>query len=119
MLSCVTGFSSIAVFMEGATSFRHLAARTTVVSMSSAIPCAILAMMSAVAGATRIRSASFATDICFTLNSKSRSKVSTIHLEPVSVSNVSGVINFVAFSVMMTCTFAPALCRALATLAIL
>ena len=42
-----------------------------------------------------------------------------MHFDPVRVSKVSGVINFAAFSVMMTWTFAPALCRALATFAIL
>ena len=119
ILSWVMGFSSIAVFMEGAASFLHLAARTTVESISSAIPWAIFAIISAVAGAIRMRSDSFATDICLTSNSNSRSKVSTMHLEPVSVSKVSGVINFVAFSVMITCTLAPALWSALATFAIL
>ena len=66
MLSTVIGFSSIAVFIEGATSFLHFAARTTVVSMSSAIPFAILAMMSAVAGAIRMRSAAFAREMWVT-----------------------------------------------------
>ena len=59
-LSWVMGFSSIAVFMAGATSFLQRAARTTVVSMSSAMPWASLAMTSAVAGATKIRSAAVA-----------------------------------------------------------
>ena len=38
MLSWVMGFSSIPVFMAGETSLGHLAARTTVVSISSAMP---------------------------------------------------------------------------------
>ena len=42
-----------------------------------------------------------------------------MHFELVSVSKVRGVMNFVAFSVMMTWTLAPALWRALATFAIL
>ena len=54
-----------------------------------------------------------------TSNLKSRSKVSTMHLWPVSVSNVTGVMNWVAFLVMMTSTSAPSLRSALATLAIL
>ena len=53
----------MAVFMAGATSFRHLAARTTVVSISSAMPWASLAMMLAVAGAMRIRSAFWAREM--------------------------------------------------------
>ena len=57
------GFSSIAVFMAGETSLEHLAARTTVVSISSAMPWASLAMTSAVAGATRIRSAAVAREM--------------------------------------------------------
>ena len=48
-LSCVMGFSSIPVFMAGDTSFGHLAASTTVVSISSAMPFAILAMTLAAA----------------------------------------------------------------------
>ena len=38
MLSWVMGFSSIPVFMAGETSLGPLAARTTVVSISSAMP---------------------------------------------------------------------------------
>ena len=40
-------------------------------------------------------------------------KVSTMHLWPVSVSNVTGVMNWVAFLVMMTSTSAPSLRSAL------
>ena len=119
MLSWVMGFSSIPVFMAGETSFGHLAARTVVVSMSSAMPWAILAMTLAVAGATRMTSAFLASAIWVTSNLKSRSKVSTMHLWPVSVSNVMGVMNWVAFRVMMTSTSAPSLRSALATFAIL
>ncbi len=42
---------------------------------------------------------------------KSRSKVSTMHLWPVRVSNVIGVMNWVAFLVMMTSTSAPQLAQ--------
>ena len=82
------GFSNILVFMAGAMIFLHLQAITVVVSMSSAMPWAILPITSALAGAIITTSACFASDTCSTLNSKFRSKVSTRHLLPVSVSNV-------------------------------
>ena len=119
MLSWVMGFSSMAVFMAGETSFLHLAARTTVVSMSSAMPWASLAMTSAVAGATRMRSAACAREMWVTSYWKSLAKVSTTHRLLVRVSKVRGVMNWVAFWVMMTWTSAPAFRRALATLGIL
>ncbi len=43
--------------------WRHLAARTVVVSISSAMPWESLAMMLAVAGAMRIRSAALAREM--------------------------------------------------------
>ena len=113
------GFSSMAVFMAGATTLGQREASTVVVSMSSAMPWAILAITLAVAGAMRIRSAFLARDTWVTSNLKSRSKVSTMHLLPVRVSKVSGVMNWVAFWVISTWISAPALRRALATLAIL
>ena len=118
-LSWVMGFSSIPVFMAGLTSLGQRAASTTVVSISSAMPCAIFAITLAVAGAIRIRSAALAVSIWVTSNLKSRSKVSTMHFCPVRVSKVMGVIKLVAFLVMITRTSAPVLRRALATLAIL
>ena len=60
------GFSSMAVFMAGAINFLHLAARMVVVSMSSAMPWASLAMTLAVAGATKIRSAAVAREMWVT-----------------------------------------------------
>ena len=119
MLSLTTGFSYILVFIAGATIFVHLQARTVVVSISSAIPLAIFPITLAVAGAIKTTSASFASEICFTSNSKSRSKVSTRHLLEVSVSNTIGLMNFVAFSVIITRTLKPDFTRALATSAIL
>ena len=107
------------VFMAGATSFSHRAASTVVVSMSSAMPWASLAITLAVAGAIRIRSAFFARETWVTSYWKSRANVSTTQRLLVSVSKVSGVINWVAFSVMITWTLAPVLRSALATLAIL
>ena len=105
--------------MAGAAILGQSQARTVVVSISSAMPWAILAMTLAVAGATRMTSAFFASEMWVTSNLKSRSKVSTMHLWPVRVSNVMGVMNWVAFLVMMTSTSAPSLRSALATLAIL
>ena len=109
----------MAVFMAGATSFLHLAARAVVVSMSSASPWASLAITLAVAGAMSIKSAALAREMWATSYWKFRSKVSTMHRLLVRVSKVKGVMNSVAFFVMMTCTLAPAFLRALATLAIL
>ena len=77
ILSCVIWFSNIAVFMAGETIFLHFDARKVVVSISSAIPFAILAITFAVAGAIIKMSAFFASDICSTSNLKFLSKVST------------------------------------------
>ena len=107
------------VFMAGAITFGALQARMVVVSMSSAMPAAIFPMTLAVAGATMKTSALAARDTCPTLNSKLRSKVSTMHLLPVSVSKVTGVINWQALRVMMTCTSACALTSIEARFAIL
>ena len=103
----VIGFSNIPVFIAGATYFGQPAARNVVVSISSHIPHANFAITSAVAGATMKISAFFASDTCFTSNSKSRSKVSVIHLFPESVSNVRGSTKCFAFGVMITWTSAP------------
>ena len=101
-LSCVTGFSYIRVFMAGAISFGQVHASRVVVSISSAIPCASLAATFAVAGATIARSAAFASSTCATSYRKFLSKVSVRHLLPVSVSNVIGLMMFIAFFVMIT-----------------
>ena len=82
---------------------------TVVVSISSAMPFAILPITLAEAGATSTTSACFASATCSTLYWKFRSKVSIRHLFPVSCSKVSGVINSVAFFVISTCTLAPSL----------
>ena len=105
--------------MAGATSLGAREASTVVVSISSARPWASLAMTLAVAGAMRITSAALARDTWATSYWKFRSKVSTMQRWLVRVSKVRGVMNCVAFSVMMTCTSAPALRRADATFAIL
>ena len=69
--------------------------------------------------ATIKRSPRLASDPCFTSKLKLRSKVSTMHLLFVSVSNVIGVMNFVAFCVMITCTSAFSFTSIEARLAIL
>ena len=88
--------------MAGATSFLHLAASTVVVSISSACPWASLAITLAVAGAMSIKSAALAREMWATSYWKFRSKVSTTQRLLVSTSKVSGVMNSVAFFVMMT-----------------
>ena len=92
-MSWVMGFSYMAVFMAGAISFGHFAASRTVVSISSAMPWAAFAIKSAVAGATQIRSAALASEMCSTSYLKLRSKVSTVTRLLVRVSNVRGVMN--------------------------
>ena len=119
MLSCVTGFSYILVFIAGAISFGHRQARAVVVNISSAMPWASLAITFALAGATTNRSARFASSTCSTWNWKFRSNVSVRHLFPVNVSKVTGVINCNAFSVMITCTSACCFFKRLARFAAL
>ena len=93
-------------FMAGLMIFLQVQARTVVVSISSARPWASFAITLAEAGTTSTTSASFARETCSTENSKFRSKVSTRHLFPVSVSKVMGLMKLVAFSVMITWTSA-------------
>ena len=97
----------------------HWQAKSVVVSISSASPCASLAQTLAVAGAMIARSAFFASSICSTSNLKFRSKVSVRHLLTVRVSKVSGVINSSAFFVMITCTSACCFFKRLARFAAL
>ena len=97
----------MAVFMAGTMILGHLQARMVVVSISSARPCASLAITLAVAGATITTSAFLASATCSTLNSKLRSKVSVTHLWPVNVSKVMGFMKFLAFYVIRTWTSAP------------
>ena len=107
------------VFIAGAIILGHLQARNVVVSISSAIPYAAFARKLAVAGATRNTSAFFASATCSTLYWKFLSKVSTIHLLPVRVSNVMGLIKLTAFCVIITSTLQLSLTKLLARLAIL
>ena len=98
----VMGFKYIWVFMAGAKTMGASQAKAVVVSISSAKPFANFAMTFAEVGAIIIRSAASAKDTCSTWNSKFRSKVSTRHLCPVSVSKVMGLIKLVAFFVIIT-----------------
>ena len=97
----------------------HWQAKSVVVSISSASPCASLAQTLAVAGAMIARSAFFASSMCSTSNLKFRSKVSVRHLLTVRVSKVSGVINSIAFLVIITCTSACCFFKRLARFAAL
>ena len=100
------GFSHMPVFMAGEKSTGAFVAMMVVVSISSQMPPATFPMTLAVQGATRKRSPRLASETCFTSKLKLRSKVSTMHLLLVSVSNVIGVMKWVAFWVMMTWTSA-------------
>ena len=111
--SCVTGLSYMPVFIAGATTTGALVASSVVVTMSSAMPCAALAMTLAVAGAITNTSAAFASEMCSTSHGKLRSNVSTTVRLPDSVSNVIGAINWVADSVISTWTVAPFWCSLL------
>ena len=82
--------------------FLQVHAITVVVSISSAMPFAILPITFAVAGAIITTSAFFAIETCSTLYSKLRSNVSMRHLCCVRVSNVSGWTKFCVFSVIAT-----------------
>ena len=120
-MSCTIGLSYIFVFIAGASRIGHRQAQaiTVVVSMSSAMPFAILPITLALAGATSTTSARFAIATCSTLNWKFRSNVSIRHLLPVSVSKVVGWMKFVAFRVIRTVTSACCLTSMLASPAIL
>ena len=63
-VALVAGFSHISTFIAGATSSGQRRARHSVDSRSSARPCASLAMKSAIAGATTIRSRSRDSSMC-------------------------------------------------------
>ena len=106
-------------FIAGANITGHFAASRVVLSMSSAIPCAALAIILAEAGATKIMSARCATAICLTSLTSARSKVSVRQRFFVRVSNAVAVIKFSAFFVMMTSTFALSFTSALARFGIL
>ena len=108
-LAWVSGFSHMFTFIAGASSTGPRPASTTAASRSSAIPAARRAMLSAVAGAITTRSASSARRMWPISASLPRSKRSRDTGLPDSACSVSGVMNWVAASVMTTRTEAPAL----------
>ena len=103
MFSCVFSFSNILSFMAGAITSGARVASAVVVSRSSAMPLAILAMTFAVAGAMQNTSASFASEMWWMGSDASSNRLTATSL-PVSARNVVGPTNLVACSVMTTFT---------------
>ena len=108
MLRRVAGLRHMAAFMAGTKAIGVRLAQISVLARSSAMPRAALAIRLAKTGKTSSRSLSRLTSMCGIgpLGPGCHSVVSTG--EPVSASNVRGVTNFVACSVMTTRTWAPA-----------
>ena len=102
----MAGASHICTFMAGATRTGARVASSVVDMRSSAIPCAILAMMLAVAGATRTRSASWASEMWW-MGSSGSSNSPTATFSWVRARKVVGPTKRVACSVMSTFTLAP------------
>ena len=102
IFSCVTGFSYIALFIAGAKKIGDVTASSVVVSMSSAMPAAALAMMFAVAGAMSTRSAKRARAMCSTFQCAGSSHMSSDTGCPVISRKVSGVTKWAASFVMTT-----------------
>ena len=110
-LASVAAAVHMPVFMAGARRMGALVASTVVVSMSSAMPAAILAITLAVVGAMTKISARCARAMCSTSHFSGRAKVSTTTGLRLMVSKVRGVTNSVAFFVIITWTVAPAFTR--------
>ena len=104
-------------FIAGATTTGAVDARYNVVKKSSAMPRANLAMISAVAGATRSRSVRCATAMCSMALSRFASppeeslNKSVMTFCPLSAANVRGVTNSRAPRVITTCTLNPSCCK--------
>jgi len=98
------------VFMAGAMTSGASVASAVVVSMSSARPCASLAITLAVHGTIVITSASSASETWCTLDSASSAQSDVATGSPVSVRNVSALTNRVAASVITTLTEKPLRC---------
>src|SRR5262245_43907212 len=75
------------------------------------MPCANFARMSAVAGATSMRSSPFVSAMCWMSAPRDRSHWSVITSCPLNVCSVRGVMNCRPPAVMMTCTSVPAFTR--------
>ena len=95
------------VFIAGAASTGLSAASSVEVARSSAMPCAILAMMSAVAGATTTISASCPSRMWAMSLSAVSASVSVKAVPPARVSTESGVTNSAPARVRMQRTWAP------------
>ncbi len=108
-LRWVAGADHICRFMAGATSNGQLRAMHRVVSRSSHRPCVSLARKSVEAGATTMASASRERSIWAMLLPTRASHWEVKTVRPESACMVTGVMNWVAPSVMTTCTVAPAL----------
>jgi len=108
-LSAVAGLSHISVCMAGARRMGHRAASRVLVSRLSAIPARILAMVSAVAGATTMASAQPPWRTWATCAASSVISVWTGL--PVSASQVALPTMSRARGVGITVTSAPASCR--------
>src|SRR5579883_1029285 len=105
--ACVAGWFHIFTFIAGATITGAVVARYIVVRKSSAIPCANLARMLAVAGATTSASVEVAASICSIAEARWPSSGSpaqrpVMTLCPVREANVSGWMNCCAASVITT-----------------
>ncbi len=95
-------------FMAGAISTGRLVAHTVVLSRSSEIPLAIFPRKLAVAGAITNRSAQSARLTCRVETNSCGGNRSVQTGFRDTVSSVNGVMKWVADSVMITCTSAPA-----------
>ena len=110
-LRWVAGCAHISRFMAGATSNGLPAGRARQVRLtsSSARPCASRAMKSALQGASTITSASRPMRMCGMLSGLRASHWLRTTGRPESACMVTGVMNWQAASVIITCTVAPLL----------
>ena len=109
--SCVASWASMAGFIAGATNRGDSVASATVVSMSTASPCARRLMLLAVAGAMSTASAQRAQSMCAMRPCSGSSKASTRQGWVVSASKSAGATNLAALRVRQTRTSCPARMR--------
>src|SRR5665213_1695445 len=107
------------LFIAGANTTGHAAAQTIRLTRSSHKPCATLAMILLVAGATSIKSARSVRAICCGSALSIRSNVSVCTRLAERASKVKGAMNFCASAVMQTVTPAPSWTSLLTTSATL
>ena len=108
MFCCVATFSYMFTFMAGAMTMGAVVASAVVVSRSSAMPFASLAMTFAVHGAMRNRSASFESEMWWMGSAGPSSNSPTATGSRVSARNKAGFMKWVALSVMTTFARNPA-----------